>query len=117
MNEQQMSHRSRRFAYLVIAAVVVWHPALAAPAAGSKTGGPSPAGAAPSGNADPSTSHNGAGSAGSHVERQEPVAADPDVAARSRMHECGHQWSTIKKAGNAGSRTWKEFSATCLVVR
>ena len=39
-----------------------------------------------------------------------------DAAARARMHECAHQWSAIKKAGNAGVTTWKEFSATCLVV-
>ena len=39
-----------------------------------------------------------------------------DAAARARMHECAHQWSAIKKAGNAGATTWKEFSATCLVV-
>ncbi len=46
------------------------------------------------------------------------VSTSPqDAAARSRMHECGHQWANIKRAGNAGVMTWKEFSATCLVTR
>ncbi len=45
------------------------------------------------------------------------AVAPQDAAARARMHECGHQWSTIKKAGNAGSMTWKEFSSTCLIVK
>jgi hypothetical protein len=58
--------------------------------------------------ADPSTTHAGSSA---------PATTSPDAAARARMHECGHQWSTIKKAGNAGTMTWKEFSATCLVSR
>ncbi len=40
-----------------------------------------------------------------------------DAAARARMHECGHQWSSMKRTGTTGVMTWKEFSATCLVVR
>jgi hypothetical protein len=51
--------------------------------------------------------------------RSDPSAqpqVSQDAAARARMHECAHQWSSIKKAGNAGATTWKEFSATCLVV-
>ena len=52
--------------------------------------------------------------------RSEATASTPapqvsqDAAARTRMHECGHQWSSLKKAGNTGTLTWKEFSATCL---
>jgi hypothetical protein len=34
-------------------------------------------------------------------------------AARSRMLECGHQWSAMKKAGTA-TGTWKEFARVCL---
>ena len=35
-------------------------------------------------------------------------------AARSRMRECGHQWSAMKKSGAAAGMTWKEFSQGCL---
>ncbi len=45
-----------------------------------------------------------------------PSQVSQDAPARSRMHECGHQWSAMKKAGTVGTLTWKEFSATCLVV-
>lgn len=118
MNEPQMAHRLRRFAYLTVLALSVGHPAAAAPAASAKSAGPSPGNAAASGgNAESSAPHNSGGTPANHAEGQAPAAVDQDVAARSRMHECGHQWSAIKKAGNAGSRTWKEFSATCLVVR
>jgi hypothetical protein len=34
-------------------------------------------------------------------------------AAHSRMLECGHQWSAMKKAGTA-TGTWKEFARICL---
>jgi hypothetical protein len=33
------------------------------------------------------------------------------------MHECGHQWSAMKKAGRTAGMTWKQFSVTCLVVK
>ena len=35
-------------------------------------------------------------------------------AARSRMRECGHQWSSMKKSGAANGMTWKDFSQGCL---
>ena len=35
-------------------------------------------------------------------------------AARSRMRECGHQWSSMKKNGSAAGMTWKDFSQGCL---
>jgi hypothetical protein len=35
-------------------------------------------------------------------------------AARSRMRECGHQWSAMKKNGAANGMTWKDFSQSCL---
>ena len=35
-------------------------------------------------------------------------------AARTRMRECGHQWSTMKKSGAASGMTWKDFSQNCL---
>lgn len=35
-------------------------------------------------------------------------------AARSRMRECGHQWSAMKKNGSANGMTWKDFSQGCL---
>lgn len=48
-----------------------------------------------------------------------PADADPlsrNVAARARMLECGHQWSTMKRAGTA-SGTWKDFSRVCLTQK
>lgn len=45
-----------------------------------------------------------------------PPQVSQDAAARSRMHECGHQWSSMKKAGTVGVLTWKEFSAGCLAL-
>jgi hypothetical protein len=36
-----------------------------------------------------------------------------NAAARTRMLECGHQWSAMKRAGTA-SGTWKDFSKVCL---
>ena len=41
-------------------------------------------------------------------------AAQSRNAARSRMRECGHQWSTMKKNGTASGMTWKDFSQGCL---
>jgi pyruvate/2-oxoglutarate dehydrogenase complex dihydrolipoamide acyltransferase (E2) component len=41
-------------------------------------------------------------------------AAAARNAARTRMRECGHQWSSMKKSGAAGGMTWKEFSQGCL---
>jgi hypothetical protein len=41
-------------------------------------------------------------------------AAQSRNAARSRMRECGHQWSAMKKNGTAAGMTWKEFSQGCL---
>ncbi|MDX7953381.1 hypothetical protein P7D22_19640 [Lichenihabitans sp. Uapishka_5] len=35
-------------------------------------------------------------------------------AARSRMRECGHQWSSMKKTGAAAGMTWKDYSQGCL---
>lgn len=35
-------------------------------------------------------------------------------AARTRMRECGHQWSGMKKSGAANGLTWKDFSQSCL---
>ena len=35
-------------------------------------------------------------------------------AARSRMRECGHQWSAMKRSGAANGMTWKDFSQGCL---
>lgn len=40
--------------------------------------------------------------------------ANRNAGARTRMLECGHQWSAMKKAGTA-SGTWKDFSRVCLV--
>ena len=40
--------------------------------------------------------------------------ASRNAGARTRMLECGHQWSAMKKAGTA-SGTWKDFSRVCLV--
>jgi hypothetical protein len=36
-----------------------------------------------------------------------------NAAARTRMLECGHQWSAMKRAGTA-TGTWKDFSKVCL---
>jgi hypothetical protein len=41
-------------------------------------------------------------------------AAQSRNAARSRMRECGHQWSSMKKNGAASGMTWKDFSQGCL---
>lgn len=41
-------------------------------------------------------------------------AAQSRNAARSRMRECGHQWSAMKKNGSASGMTWKDFSQGCL---
>jgi hypothetical protein len=38
-------------------------------------------------------------------------------AARSRMRECGHQWSTMKRNGQANGMTWKDFSMSCLAKK
>jgi hypothetical protein len=42
--------------------------------------------------------------------------ASRNVAARARMLECGHQWSSMKRAGTAAG-TWKEFSRGCLALK
>ena len=52
---------------------------------------------------------------------QPPKSAPPapddlmtrNAAARTRMLECGHQWSSMKRAGTAAG-TWKDFSKVCL---
>ncbi|ALA19257.1 MULTISPECIES: hypothetical protein [unclassified Chelatococcus] len=36
------------------------------------------------------------------------------LAARERMKTCGAEWRALKTAGNTGSRTWREFSSTCM---
>ena len=54
--------------------------------------------------ADSTSSHDAAGA----------EAAQSRNAARSRMRECGHQWSTMKKNGTASGMTWKDFSQGCL---
>ena len=41
-------------------------------------------------------------------------AADARNAARTRMRECGHQWSAMKKSGAANGMTWKDYSQGCL---
>lgn len=84
-------------------------PAIAAPP------GPGPGPGAPARSAAPPAAANPG-----QPSRSEATASTPapqvsqDAAARTRMHECGHQWSSLKKAGNTGTLTWKEFSATCL---
>jgi hypothetical protein len=96
-------------AALVVAMITIAGAAAAAGPAAPSGKGPPPAGpkTAPGG---PSESRGDA----------KAVPAAPqisqDAAARARMHECAHQWAAIKKAGTAGVTTWKEFSATCLVV-
>ncbi len=85
----------------------------AAPAApGGKSGAPGP-GPGPSAGPTSAGRASNAGEGGTDVAQPQ---ISQDAAARARMHECAHQWSSIKKAGNAGVTTWKEFSATCLVV-
>ncbi|WP_131117336.1 hypothetical protein [Lichenihabitans psoromatis] len=89
----------------------------ATPGAPGKSGAPA---GAPAGGAAAASGRSSQG--GSSAMPRAPAAptgavAPQDAAARARMHECGHQWSTIKKAGNAGSMTWKEFSSTCLIVK
>ena len=56
-----------------------------------------------------------------HVAAQEGGAksgvVDEDANRRSaltRMRECGHQWSAMKKSGAAAGMTWKDFSQSCL---
>lgn len=58
----------------------------------------------------------------SAVEAKETVTATKEkrpptpgqLAARERMKTCGAEWRTLKAAGNTGSRTWREFSSTCM---
>jgi hypothetical protein len=48
---------------------------------------------------------------------REPASGDVSAsrnATRSRLRECGHQWSAMKKSGAAAGMTWKEFSQGCL---
>ena len=70
--------------------------------------GPGPAAARPAAPPAPGASPP------SRSEGPPPPQVSQDAAARTRMHECGHQWSALKKSGNTGTLTWKEFSATCL---
>jgi len=70
--------------------------------------------------APPST---GAGNPHGHEVTVTRPAASPEidsasrnVAARARMLECGHQWSSMKRAGTAAG-TWKEFSRGCLALK
>lgn len=46
-----------------------------------------------------------------------PAASGGDPsrnAARSRMHECGHQWNLMKASGKAAGMTWKDYARGCL---
>lgn len=89
--------------------------AAAPPAAAPAAHAAPPAAPAPPPAARPAGANAGSDTGNASARDAGPLVSQ-DAAARARMHECGHQWSSIKKAGNAGTMTWKEFSATCLVV-
>lgn len=79
------------------------------------------AGAVPLPVAHPASSHAPAGQMIADVTgaaaNRETTGADPTQsrnAARSRMRECGHQWSAMKRNGTANGMTWKDFSQGCL---
>jgi hypothetical protein len=99
---------------LVLAAALTTGPLAhaAPPSAPAKSANP-----AATSSPTPAAAARPAEAAPTHAGPSASATTSPDAAARSRMRECGHQWSTIKKAGNAGTTTWKEFSATCLVSR
>lgn len=63
------------------------------------------------------TSMSGEARNGAEVRAAPPPSADDSMtrnaAARTRMLECGHQWSAKKKAGTAVG-TWKDFFKVCI---
>ncbi len=36
-------------------------------------------------------------------------------ASRARMHQCGHEWETMKASGAASDQTWRAFAQACLI--
>lgn len=90
-----------------------WAAATSAPAAGQPAA--SPPATKPSTPPPASAEQNGGGEGD---QTKEQVIGDEASAtrnaARTRMRECGHQWSSMKKSGAAAGLTWKEFSQGCL---
>jgi hypothetical protein len=37
------------------------------------------------------------------------------TASRTRMHQCGQEWETMKASGAAADQTWRAFAQACLV--
>ena len=38
-------------------------------------------------------------------------------ASRARMRACGHQWESMKDAGETGDDVWRDFAMKCLTAR
>lgn len=108
---------------LALALTGSWPALAAAPA--SSAGGTAPAPAAPgaktapAANPGPAAPSRDLGNGGDDREANKEAIPTDDAsasrnAARTRMRECGHQWSTMKKSGAATGLTWKDFSQSCL---
>lgn len=110
-----MLSNSRDVALVCAAVVLSVSGAAAAPPSppGNRGGGPAPARSGP----PPQPGSTPPAMPQPTTYPQPPSTVSADAAARARMHECGHQWSSMKRAGTTGLMTWKEFSSTCLVVR
>jgi hypothetical protein len=107
------------FAGLLASASTLGAAPAASPAANAKSGAPAastPSPATPSASTSPA---NPAPISGGSLDSSKETMVPDDAsasrnAARTRMHECGHQWSSLKKTGAAAGLTWKEFSQGCL---
>lgn len=94
-------------------------PPSAASAASPGNVAPAPKSAPVAKDAGPAEPSRDTGTSGDDREANKEAIPTDDAsasrnAARTRMRECGHQWSTMKKSGAATGMTWKDFSQGCL---